>query len=137
MINMEKGENIPLDSLGHTNNTVFVGLNWVIKSNAEINIDASAFLVTEHNNVRSHKDFIFYNQMSDADKSIALNIEPVNESMIRAFNISLQRIPDGVKKIIFVLTIEDAEQHGHDFSMVDNINLNICDNDLIITLSDD
>ncbi len=131
MVNLEKGGNILLDSLGYTDNTVFVGLNWSTKSTDTINVDASAFLIAENGSVRSYKDFIFYNQPFDTDKCISLESDPINEDMIKAFNISLKLIPNDVKKILFVLTIDDAEKNNQDFRMVNNISLHICDNNLI------
>lgn len=130
MIHIEKGGNILLDTIGCVD--VFnVAVNWVIKNNIRFDIDASAFLVTEDGFVRSHKDFVFYNQCSDTDQCVTLQTEPVDDNMLLAFDVSLTRIPKDIKKILFVLTIDDAEKLGQNFSMIDRVSLNICDNNIM------
>jgi len=129
MINLKKGENIALDSIQYTENNIFIGISWHIKDSSEFDIDVSAFLLSHDNIVRSNKDFIFYNQPTDSDKCISLHMDPTNENIIRAFNVSLSDISADVKKIIFVLTIDQAEKRQQNSSMIDTISLSIYDND--------
>ncbi len=129
MINLKKGENIALDSTQYSENNIFIGLSWYIKDSSEFDIDVSAFLLSHDNKVRSNKDFIFYNQPTDSDKCISLHMDPTNENIIRAFNVSLSDISVDVKEIIFVLTIDQAETRQQNFSMIDAVSISIYDND--------
>ena len=126
---LNKGENITLDTIKYTENNILVGLGWDLKSTSEFDIDVSAFLLSDTEKIRSNKDFIFYNQPKGSDNCIELHTEPSHKNIIRAFNISLEKIPLNVKKIMFVLTIDQAEEKKQNFSMVNDIKLYIYDNE--------
>ncbi len=129
MINLRKGENVILDVIDYTENNILVGFKWHISDSSEFDIDASAFLLSEDDKIRSNADFIFYNQVTDHNKCISLSVDSDNDNVIRAFNISLSKIPHDIKKIMFVLTIDQAEERHQDFSMVKGVSLSIYDNE--------
>ena len=129
MIHLRKGENILLDTVQYTKNNVLIGFTWNVKGNSEIEVDASAFLLSNNKVIRNNNDFIFYNHPTNKEQCISLQTSPKNVKINRAFHISLLKIPHDIKRIVFVLTIDQAEERKQNFSMVDEISLHIYDNE--------
>jgi tellurite resistance protein TerA len=69
-----------------------------------VEIDVSAFLVTETGKVRSDADMCFYGQTSVAGGAVALVGASGDETR---FTVALSRIPVGVEKVILTATIHE------------------------------
>lgn len=129
MKNLKQGENIALAQAGITGNTIFSGISWNIKSNQQVDIDVSAFLLNSQGKVSDDTDFIFYNQKEDAAKSILLNTEPSNGQDIQLFSIKINKLPAHIHKIIFVAIIDKAIERSQNFSLIDDICIRIFEPD--------
>ena len=123
---MSKGQNVELNKLSKLDiDRIIIGLNWYIKDSSNFDLNASAFLISSTGFVRNHKDFIFYNQVTDVDRSIYLNTEVSENNDIRSFDIVLSKIPSNIQRIVFVLTIDDAIQRDQNFGLVDEASIRI------------
>ena len=68
---LPKGGNAVLAQADPTARTVFVGLNWELSSTVQPwQIDASLFLLNASGLVRDDRDFVFYNQETDASGAV-------------------------------------------------------------------
>jgi len=129
MLALTKGQNIGLDSLNYTEQTLFIGFDWQVKQQNDFDIDASALLLGTNEQVRSHQDFIFYNQPEDFNGCLNLITVPQHEGIKRGFYLKLALIPDDIEKILFILTIDQADKRQQNFSQVESILLGLYDND--------
>jgi tellurite resistance protein TerA len=77
---------------------------------AKLDINLTAFLLTETQRVRSDNDVIFYNQ-PDGDNGVIKFMPPSAENgrIVHRLNFDLTKIPSGIKKISVALT-EDNKQ---------------------------
>jgi stress response protein SCP2 len=112
---LQKGENILLPNL----NEIIVAIKCLKKPNnyIELDIDSSAFLLTDQNKVRTDADFIFYNQPT-AENNIVI-------AKNNFFKISITSIPNDISRICFAITLHDAEQKQQNFSLLESINVEL------------
>jgi tellurite resistance protein TerA len=99
---------------------VNVELGW--NTTANIDLDASAFLLAGNGKVRIDEDFVFYGQPSSACGSVT-KIVGVNQ-ICQQFQIAFNKIPVEILKIAFSLTIYSPNQS---FRQVSDIYLRIID----------
>lgn len=124
-ISLQKGGRISLSKEAPTLKKVHVGLGWDERATdgAEFDLDASAFLLNDQGKVRSDSDFIFYNQLESVDGSVKHtgdNRTGAGEGDDEVLLLDLERIPTEVKKIVFTVTIHDAENRSQNFGQVTN-----------------
>jgi len=115
---LQKGENISLAMLDHLLSEIVIVTEW--KTNTitpPLDIDVSAFLLTEHNKVTADSDFIFYNQPRSSDNAVLFKD--------RRFKVSLQQLSPDINRIAFVLSIHEAQHRKHNFSLVNSINIKV------------
>ena len=113
---LKKGQKAPLDTQNAGICRVTFGFGWNVTDN-RCDIDASAFLVTETGKVPGDDWFVFYGQDRSPDGSVvfAQDSTHTDREMITA---DLSRLDQRIKKIIFVLTINEAFQNHLNFSMI-------------------
>lgn len=99
-----------------------VGLNWNAPANMEV--DASAFLVGFNEKITKEEDFVFYGQPSSSCQSVKL-YQGVPSGNKQEFLVDLSHLPNEVKKIVFSLTIYNAEERQHFFRDVNHIQMTI------------
>jgi len=124
-ISLQKGGRISLSKEAPTLKKVHVGLGWDERATdgAEFDLDASAFLLNDQGKVRSDSDFIFYNQLESIEGSVKHtgdNRTGAGEGDDEVLLLDLERIPTEVKKIVFTVTIHDAENRSQNFGQVTN-----------------
>ncbi|MDH6084842.1 TerD family protein [Umezakia ovalisporum] len=127
-INLAKGQRISLEKVSPGLSQVFVGLGWDVKStdtDTDFDLDASAFLLNSEHKLISESHFIFYNnpKSPDADKAVQHlgdNLTGIGEGDDETIKISLNQVPDEVKKIAITVTIHEAEKRNQNFGQVQN-----------------
>jgi tellurium resistance protein TerD len=78
-------------------------------------------MLTQAGKVRSDADFIFYNNLKSADGSITHsgdNRTGAGEGDDETVTIELSRVPAEIDKIVFGVTIHDADARRQNFGMV-------------------
>lgn len=118
---LQKGANLQLPEGAAHSGGFRVLLSWRKRfaDDREIEVDASAFLLAAQDKVRSDADFIFYNQPEAIEKSVRLK---QNE-----FVLALNRLPEEIKKVSFVLSIHDAKSRRQDFGLLKEVVLDLID----------
>ena len=133
-VSLNKGGNLSLSKADPNLKRITVGLGWDARSTsgADFDLDASAILLTEAGKVRGNQDFIFYNQLRSPDGSVEHtgdNLTGEGEGDDEAVNIDLGAVPQDIKKIIFPVTIHEADSRQQNFGMVRNAFIRIVNQD--------
>ena len=122
-LTLQKGGNLSLSKTDPTLTKILVGLGWDPRATdgTEFDLDASAFLLGANGKVRSDADFIFYNQLKSADGSIEHtgdNRTGAGDGDDEVLKIDLSRVPADIDKVVFTVTIHDAEARKQNFGQV-------------------
>lgn len=124
-ISLSKGGRISLSKEAPDLKKVHVGLGWDPRATdgTDFDLDASAFLLGESGKVRSDADFIFYNQLRSADGSVEHtgdNLTGAGEGDDEVVLLDLSKVPADVHKIVFTVTIHEADARRQNFGQVGN-----------------
>ena len=124
-ISLNKGGKLSLTKEAPDLKKVHVGLGWDERATdgADFDLDASAFLLKADGKVRSDADFIFYNQLRSQDGSVEHtgdNLTGGGEGDDEVVLVDLTKVPADVQKVVFTVTIHEAEQRRQSFGQVQN-----------------
>ena len=124
-ISLSKGGNVSLSKEAPGLTSILVGLGWDprVTDGTEFDLDASVFICGENGKVRSDEDFIFYRNLSGlggAVEHLGDNRTGEGEGDDEQVKIDLSKIPADVKKLVFVVTIHEAEKKNQNFGQVSN-----------------
>ncbi len=132
-INLSKGANISLSKSAPGLSSVLIGLGWDPRSTdgAEFDLDASAFMLSAFGKVRSTADFIFYNQpvsVCGSVKHAGDNRSGQGDGDDEAIIVELANIPADVAKIVFTVTINEADVRRQNFGQVGGASIRVVNN---------
>jgi tellurium resistance protein TerD len=124
-LSLQKGGNLSLTKTDPGLKRALVGLGWDerVTDGADFDLDASAFLLAGGGKVRSDADFIFYNQSKTADGSVEHtgdNRTGAGDGDDEAIRLNLDTIAADIEKIVFTVTIHEAELRNQNFGQVAN-----------------
>ncbi|MCR1575490.1 MAG: TerD family protein [Klebsiella aerogenes] len=133
-VSLSKGGNVSLSKSDPSMKNVLVGLGWDVRTTdgQDFDLDASAFLLSETGKVRSDSDFIFYNNLKSADGSVTHtgdNRTGEGDGDDESLIVKLDMIPANVAKIVFVVTIHDAQMRRQSFGQVSGAFIRLVNND--------
>ncbi len=133
-VSLTKGGNISLSKTDPTLKNLIVGLGWDARptDGADFDLDASAFMVKEDGKVRSDSDFIFYNQTKSTCGSIEHtgdNLTGAGDGDDEAVIVLLDKIPADIQRVVFVVTIHDAEARKQNFGQVSKAYVRVVNKD--------
>lgn len=133
-VSLSKGGNVSLSKSDPSMKNVLVGLGWDVRTTdgQDFDLDASAFLLSETGKVRSDSDFIFYNNLKSADGSVTHtgdNRTGEGDGDDESLIIKLDMLPANVAKIVFVVTIHDAQMRRQSFGQVSGAFIRLVNND--------
>lgn len=94
-------------------------------SNADCDVDVSAFLLDASGKVIGDSWFVFYGQTNSPDGSTTFQID--NSTDREIISIDFTKLNPAVSKIVFVLTIHEALQKHLNFSMLQDAYIRILD----------
>lgn len=100
------------------------GFGWHT-NDARCDVDASAFLLGESGRVLSDEGFVFYGQQMSSDGSV--RFQPNGADDRETITVDTARIDPRIRKIVFVLTIDEALTQKLHFGMLQNVYLRILD----------
>ena len=133
MINLFKGQKVNLTKDNPGLSKILVGLGWDINKydgGSAFDLDAEAFLIGSNGKVPDDSDFIFYGNLqhsSGAVQHMGDNRTGIGEGDDEQIRIDLSKIPAGIEKIAFTVTIYDAETRKQNFGQVSNAFIRIYD----------
>ena len=133
-VSLTKGGNISLSKTDPSLKNLIVGLGWDSRptDGADFDLDASAFMVKEDGKVRSDSDFIFYNQTKSTCGSIEHtgdNRTGAGDGDDEAVIVLLDKIPADIQRVVFVVTIHDAEARKQNFGQVSKAYVRVVNKD--------
>lgn len=124
-ISLSKGGNVNLSKEAPGLNKIMVGLGWDARATdgAAFDLDASAFLVKLDGKVRSDSDFCFYNNKVVAGGAVQHtgdNLTGAGEGDDETVKVELSKIPADLDKVVFAVTIHEAETRKQNFGQVNH-----------------
>ncbi|MER7173518.1 TerD family protein [Streptomyces mesophilus] len=124
-VSLSKGGNVSLSKEAPGLAAVTVGLGWDIRSTTgqDFDLDASALLVDESGKVLSDQHFVFFNNLKSPDGSVEHtgdNLTGEGEGDDEAIKVDLTTVPAEAAKIVFPVSIHEADNRGQSFGQVRN-----------------
>ncbi|KZK79085.1 General stress protein 16U [Pseudovibrio sp. W64] len=124
-VSLQKGGNVSLTKEAPGLSAVTIGLGWDSRATdgIDFDLDASVFVCGDNGKVRSDSDFVFYNNKEGADGSIMHlgdNRTGEGDGDDEQVKVNLTKVPADVKKLVFSVTIHDAETRKQNFGQVEN-----------------
>lgn len=134
-ISLQKGQRVSLEKVAPGLKAAFVGLGWDVKvtdTGHDFDLDSSVFLLGANEKILSDQHFIFYNNLTspDSDQSVRHmgdNLTGAGEGDDEAVIVDLRKVPSDIQKIVFVVTIHEAERRGQNFGQVHNAFVRLVD----------
>ena len=133
-VSLTKGSNVNLSKEAPGLNKIVVGLGWDARATdgAAFDLDASVFLVKMDGKVRSDGDFCFYNNRVVGEGSVQHqgdNTTGAGEGDDETVKVELSKVPGELDKIVFAVTIHDAEARKQNFGQVNHAYIRIVNED--------
>ena len=125
-INLQKGQKVSLTKGNPGLSKIVVGLGWDVKSfdtGRDFDLDTAAFLLGENGKVLRNEDFVFYgNKLHDSSsvEHLGDNLTGAGDGDDEQIKVDLSLVPANITKIIFTVTIYEAEQRRQNFGQVNN-----------------
>ncbi len=126
-VSLSKGGNVSLTKEAGAAglSSVTVGLGWDIRSTTgtDFDLDASAIALASSGKALSDQHFIFFNNLASPDGSIQHtgdNLTGEGEGDDEAINVNLGIMPADIDKVVFPVSIYDADSRGQSFGQVRN-----------------
>lgn len=127
-ISLKKGERVSLEKVAPGIKAAFVGLGWdanPTNTGQDFDLDSSVFMLGANEKLISDQHFVFYNNLTSPDpdqsvKHMGDNLTGAGEGDDEAVIVDLRKIPPEVQKLVFVITIHEAEKRGQNFGQVSN-----------------
>jgi tellurium resistance protein TerD len=124
-VSLSKGGNVSLTKEAPGLTAVTVGLGWDVRTTTgtDFDLDASALLVDVNNKVISDKHFIFFNNLKSPEGAVEHtgdNLTGEGEGDDEQIKVSLAAVPAEAVKVIFPVSIYDAETRQQSFGQVRN-----------------
>jgi tellurium resistance protein TerD len=122
-VSLQKGGNISLTKAEPGLEKIIVGLGWDTRqtSGSGFDLDGSVFMLGADGKVRSDADFIFYNQRKSPEGAVEHlgdNTTGVGEGDDEVIRVDLTKIPAEIQKVVFSVTIHEAEARRQNFGMI-------------------
>ncbi|MCC9310037.1 TerD family protein [Kitasatospora sp. RB6PN24] len=124
-VSLSKGGNVSLTKEAPGLTAVLVGLGWDARTTtgADFDLDASALLCNEQGKVGKDSDFVFFNNLKSPDGSVEHtgdNLTGDGAGDDEVIKVDLATVPPTVAKIVFPVSIYDADVRGQNFGQVRN-----------------
>ena len=124
-VSLTKGGNVSLSKEAPGLTAVIVGLGWDVRTTTgtEFDLDASAIVVGADGKVVSDKHFIFFNNLTSPDGTVEHtgdNLTGEGEGDDEQVKVNLASLPPEVDKVVFPVSIYDADARSQSFGQVRN-----------------
>ena len=133
-VSLTKGSNVNLSKEAPGLNKIAVGLGWDARATdgAAFDLDASVFLVKLDGKVRSDSDFCFFNNKVVGDGSVQHmgdNTTGAGDGDDETVKVELSKVPGELDKLVFGVTIHEAETCKQNFGQVSHAYIRIINED--------
>ena len=129
ILNLNKNDILDLTKRNPGLKKVSVGAGWDIANNGlDYDLDIAAFLLDSNNKFNTVSNIIFFNNKESQGISLAGdNRTGAGEGDDERIRIDLESISAHVQKIVFVVTIHEAQAKRQTFGMVENSYVRLLD----------
>ncbi|UQX90253.1 TerD family protein [Jatrophihabitans telluris] len=133
-VSLAKGGNVSLTKQAPNLRAVLVGLGWDERttSGAAFDLDASALMVNEAGRILSDAHFVFFNNLKSPDGSVQHtgdNLTGSGEGDDEQILVDLSVVPADCARIVFPVSIYDAETRRQSFGQVRNAFIRVVNQD--------
>ena len=124
-VSLSKGGNVSLTKAAPGLSAVNVGLGWDARTTTggDFDLDASALLCGASGKVLSDQHFVFFNNLKAPDGSVEHtgdNLTGEGEGDDEMIKVNLASVAAEVEKIVFPVSIHEADTRGQSFGQVTN-----------------
>ncbi|NDU74346.1 chemical-damaging agent resistance protein C [Actinomadura sp. DSM 109109] len=124
-VSLAKGGNVSLTKAAPNLTAVTVGLGWDVRATtgADFDLDASALMLASTGKVMSDQHFVFFNNLRSPDGSVEHtgdNLTGEGEGDDESINVDLTAVPATCERIVFPVSIYDADNRQQSFGQVRN-----------------
>ena len=124
-VSLSRGGNVSLPKEAPGLTAVIVGLGWDVRTTTgtDFDLDASAMLCNEAGRVDGDGNFVFFNNLKSPEGSVEHtgdNVTGEGEGDDEQIKVNLATVPAAVAKIVFPVSIYDAENRTQNFGQVRN-----------------
>ncbi|TYB43543.1 TerD family protein [Actinomadura chibensis] len=124
-VSLAKGGNVSLTKAAPNLTAVTVGLGWDVRATtgADFDLDASALMLAATGKVISDQHFVFFNNLKSPDGSVEHtgdNLTGEGEGDDESINVDLTAVPAECDRIVFPVSIYDADNRQQNFGQVRN-----------------
>ncbi|GFK95301.1 General stress protein 16U [Fundidesulfovibrio magnetotacticus] len=131
-VSLVKGGNVSLSKEAPGIESILVGLGWDARATdgADFDLDASCFMLGETGKVLGDHGFIFYNKLKSDCGSVEHtgdNLTGEGEGDDESIVVDLSKVPFGIAKLAFTVTIHEADSRRQNFGMVSGAYIRIVD----------
>jgi len=129
-VSLSKGGNVSLTKEAPGLTAVLVGLGWDARTTTgnDFDLDASAIMLTTEGQVLSDSHFVFFNNTTSPDGSVEHtgdNKTGEGAGDDEALKVNLSGVPAEVARVVFPVSIYDAETRSQSFGQVRNAYIRI------------
>jgi len=122
---LTKGGNVSLSKSAPNLTSIMVGLGWDARTTtcADFDLDASALMLGANGKVVSDSHFVFFNNLRSPDGSVEHtgdNLTGEGEGDDESILVNLSAVPPQVERIVFPVSIYEADARGQSFGQVSN-----------------
>ena len=132
-VSLKKGSRVDLTKNNPSLKKILVGLGWDTNKydgEHDFDLDSAAFLLGANGKVIEETDFIFYNNPlhdSESVEHLGDNLTGIGEGDDEQIKIDLDKVPSNIAKIVFTVTIHEAQERRQNFGQVSNAFIRIVD----------
>ena len=124
-VSLSKGGNVSLTKAAPNLTAVTVGLGWDARTTTggDFDLDASALGCDTNGKVLADNWFVFFNNLASPDQTVQHlgdNRTGEGEGDDEQINVNLQGLPAEIDKVVFIVSIYDAEKLQLSFGQVRN-----------------
>lgn len=124
-VSLTKGGNVSLSKEAPGLTAIVVGLGWDVRTTTgtDFDLDASAILVKADGKVLSDSHFVFFNNKTSPEGSVEHtgdNLTGEGAGDDESIKVDLATVPAEVDKIVFPVSIYEAESRSQGFGQVRN-----------------
>lgn len=134
VVNLSKGGNVSLAKVAPGMVRAVVGLGWNVRTTdgAPFDLDASALVVGADGRVLSDAHFVFYNNLQDPSGAVVHqgdNRTGAGDGDDEQLNVDLAGLDAAAQRVVFVASIESADERRQTFGQVSGAYIRVFDAD--------
>lgn len=138
-ISLKKGQKVSLTKGNPSLKRIMVGLGWMANnsySGYDFDLDASVLMCGENDRCVDVSDFVYFGNLQHPSGSVVhmgdnlVGSHDYEQKDDEQIMVDLSLIPQNIKKLVFIVTIYQAEQRGQNFGQVSNAFIRLVDQNI-------